>query len=199
MASPIAGNESFTTVENTIGQLDRLEVADVNAFNLNTQNLLVEGESRITNLVPALTGLTKATALNNTSTTIAAVNSLVVSAYTGATGATTHVLPAATLGGLVVILFANPLSAANTLTISCATGEQFKTGSTLSTAGVTVVQSVAGNNTLRYTPGATPGQNLLNQFTKLYFMCTNVGEWRMAGAFNCDTNTAAGTFAFSTV
>lgn len=198
MASPIAGNESFSTVENTIGQLDRVEVADITAFNLNTQNLLVEGETRITNLVPALTGLTNATAAENTSTPLTS-NTFVVSAYAGAGGATTHVLSAATLGDVIVILFAAPITSTNTLTISCAAGEQFKTGSTLSTAGVTVVQSAAGNNTLVYTPNGTAGNNLLNQFTKLYFMCTNVGEWRMAGVFNCDTNTAAGAFAFSTV
>jgi hypothetical protein len=209
MASPIAGNESFTTVENTVGQLDRLNVADVRAFDLVTQNLLIEDNARISSLKPSLEGLTtgvddvaEGATVTITTADPAPSNYLIANAYTGAGGGaavnTTVILPAAVENATVVMLFTTA-NAGNTgnLIINCAAGEVFLAGTTLKSAGVTVVQSVAGDNTLTYTPDGTPGDNLLNQSSRLYFMCTNAGVWRMNFKLNLDENTNAGTFAFS--
>ena len=198
MASPIAGNESFTTVENTVGQLDRLNVADVRAFDLVTQNLLIEDNARISSLKPSLEGLSAAeTAADGATTTLTGVNNIVLSTFRG-NAATVVNLPAATENATVVLLFTTGNTGTNTLTINCASGEEFLTGTTLKSAGVTVVQSVAGNNRLVYTPGTTAA-NLVNMGTRLYFLCTNAGVWRMNSRFNCGETTAAGAFVFSTV
>jgi hypothetical protein len=199
MASPIAGNESFTTVENSVGQLDRLNVADVRAFDLTTQNLLIEDNARISSLKPSLEGLSAAEDANEADTpiTLTGVNNIVLSDFNGA--ATTIVnLPAATENATVVLLFTTGNTDVNTLTINCASGEEFLAGTTLKSAGVTVVQSTAGDNRLVYTPGTTAA-NLVNMGTRLYFLCTNAGVWRMNSSFNCGETTAAGAFVFSTV
>ena len=199
MASPIAGNESFTTVENSVGQIDRLNVADVRTFDLVTQNLLIEDNARISSLKPSLEGLnsTAETAADGATTTLTGVNNLVLSTFRG-NGGTVVNLPAATENATVVLLFTTGNTGVNTLTISCASGEVFLAGTTLKSAGVTVVQSVAGNNTIVYTPGTTAA-NLLNMSTRLYFMCTNAGVWRMNSKFNCTDTTTTGAFVFSTV
>ena len=198
MASPIAGNESFTTVENSVGQIDRLNVADVNAFNLVTQNLLIEDNARISSLKPSLEGLdSTAETANTTATTLTGVNNLVLTNFAGGASTTIN-LPVATENATVVLLFTTGNTGANTLTISCASGEVFLAGTTLKSAGVTVVQSVAGNNTLVYTPAGTT-TNLLNMSTRLYFVCTNAGVWRMNSKFNCTDTTTTGAFVFSTV
>jgi len=200
MASPIAGNESFTTVENSVGQLDRLNVADVRAFDLVTQNLLIEDNARISSLKPSLEGLSAAETANEADTpiTLTGTNNIVLSDFNG--GAATVVnLPAATENATVVLLFTTGNTGTNTLTINCASGEEFLAGTTLKSAGVTVVQSVAGNNRLVYTPGGTTTANLVNMGTRLYFLCTNAGVWRMNSRFNCGETTATGAFVFSTV
>jgi len=197
MASPIAGNESFTTVENTVGQIDRLNVADVRAFDLVTQNLLIEDNARISSLKPSLEGLATDETADETGDTLTGTNNLVLTDFRG-NASTTINLPVATENATVVLLFTTANTDGSTLTINCASGEEFLAGTTLKSAGVTVVQSTAGNNRLVYTPAGTTA-NLVNMGTRLYFMCTNAGVWRMNSRFNCGETTNTGAFVFSTV
>ena len=200
MASPIAGNESFTNVENLTGQVPVLDVNELNVSNLLTETSTVTAETRISALKPSLEGLAVTTlAKGATVTYVAGIN---VNDYTGA-AAQAGTLPAATVGTVVVHYQANDTTGGtNTLSFSCPTNEVFATGSNIlttdSSAVVAATPSVAGNNTLTFT-AANANTNILTVGCMIYFTCTQAGIWHVDADLSGTHAQVTGTFAFSTV
>lgn len=200
MASPIAGNESFTNVENLTGQVPVLDVNELNVSNLLTETSTVTAETRISALKPSLEGLAVATLAKGATVTYAAgVN---VNDFAG-DAAQAGTLPAATVGTVVVHYQANDTTGGtNTLSFSCATNEVFATGSNILTTDTSTVvpatSSVAGNNTLTFTP-ANAATNILTIGCMIYFTCTQAGIWHVDADLSGTHSQVTGTFAFSTV
>ena len=200
MASPIAGNESFTNVENLVVQVPVLDVNELNVANLLTENSTVTAETRISALKPSLEGLAVATLATGGAVTYAAGVS--VNNFTGG-AAQAGTLPSATVGSVVVhYQSADTTGGTATLTFSCATNESFATGSNiLTTAGAAVIPatpSVAGDNTLTFTP-ANATTNILTIGCMIYFTCTQAGIWHVNSDLSGTHAQVTGTFAFSTV
>jgi len=200
MASPIAGNESFTNVENLTGQVPVLDVNELNVSNLLTETSTVTAETRISALKPSLEGLTVAAV---TGSVTYAANTISVSDYDGS-ATVAILLPAATAGTVVVHYQSVDTNnaTAGTLTFSCATNEVFATGSNILTTDTSTVvpatSSVAGNNTLQFAP-AGAATNILTVGCMIYFTCTQAGTWHVDADLSGTHAQVTGTFAFSTV
>ena len=202
MASPIAGNESFTNVENLTGQVPVLDVNELNVSNLLTETSTVTAETRISALKPSLEGLTVTTVATGAAVTyVAGIN---VNNFTEAAAQATT-LPAATVGTVVVHYQSADTAgdaSGGTLTFSCATNEVFATGSNILTTDTSTVvpatSSVAGNNTLTFTP-VNAATNILTVGCMIYFICTQAGTWHVDADLSGTHAQVTGTFAFSTV
>ena len=211
MASPIAGNESFTNVENVAGQLKVLDVNNLASYNLTAEVAVVDPATVVSTLTPTLEGLTyNSTPLTTGST--ATVNTLNLIAYLdGADAVLAITLPAATVGARVAFTqngVIDTVYSANDLTFTCAAGETFTIGNNLVTTTANVLaagsESATGNNTLTYAGGTTNAtqRNIFQLGCTLMFHCTVAGTWNLnidlitsvAGLGNLDS-----TFAFSTV
>ena len=200
MASPIAGNENFTNVENLTGQVPVLNVNELNVSNLLTETSTVTAETRISALKPSLEGLAVATTATGAAVTYAA--GINVNDYTGAAAQATT-LPAATVGTVVVhYQSGDTTGGVLTLSFSCASNEVFTVGSNIlttdSSAVVAGTPSVAGNNTLTFTP-ANASTNILTVGCMIYFICTQAGTWHVDADLSGTHSQVTGTFAFSTV
>ena len=200
MASPIAGNESFTNVENLTGQVPVLDVNELNVSNLLTETSTVTAETRISALKPSLEGLAVTALAKGAAVTY--VDGVNVNDFTGA-AAQAGTLPAATVGTVVVHYQANDTTGGtNTLSFSCATNEVFATGSNILTTDTSTVvpatTSVAGDNTLTFTP-ANAATNILTIGCMIYFTCTQAGIWHVDADLSGTHAQVTGTFAFSTV
>jgi len=196
MASPIAGNESFTNVENLTGQVPVLDVNELNVSNLLTETSTVTAETRISALKPSLEGLTVAAV---TGSVTYAANTISVSDYDGS-AAVSILLPAATAGTVVVHaqgVDTNHATAAD-LTFNCAGTDVWFTGSNIRTTTGGFDTSVADETQLVYTPeagGATT--NLLTVGCKIYFWCVSDGTWHIAADLSTEPAVATGEFAFA--
>jgi len=200
MASPIAGNENFTNVENLVGQVKVLDVANLNATTLVSQTETVNQQALLPNVKPSLEGLTVNPVLG-----VAAPNYLPGinrTTYNGTT-ASDVILPAATVGTVVVHLQTVDPNNANAadLEFDCAGSDVFATGSVIETrsgAAATFDVSTEGETKLIFGPeagGATT--NLLTAGNMIYFWCTKAGEWHVAADLSTDVLATTGTFQFA--
>jgi len=202
MASPIAGNESFTNVENVAGQLKVLDVNNLTSFNLTAENATVDPAAVYSDLAPTWEGLTPVLAVASGATL--ADNSLNALAYNNTGGAYSITLPSATVGNVCVVVQSVALSGSGTdaLIINAVSGDVFATGSILqSTAGNVLSLPTAANGTddiLTFTPSATDANNIWNVGAKLYFSCTTQGIWHINDEqVTAVLTTAQGAWAFS--
>jgi len=200
MASPIAGNESFTNVENLVGTLNLVDVASLTANTVVAENATIDTQNLLSDLKPTLEGLAVAAV---TGSVTYAANTISVSDYDGS-ATVAILLPAATAGTVVVHYQSVDTNnaTAGTLTFSCATNEVFATGSNILTTDTSTVvpatSSVAGNNTLQFAP-AGAATNILTVGCMIYFTCTQAGTWHVDADLSGTHAQVTGTFAFSTV
>ena len=203
MASPIAGNESFTNVENVAGQLKVLDVNNLTSFNLTAENATVDPASVYSDLAPTWENLTPVLAVADTA--VLTDNSLNAIAFAndGGGGATFElVLPSATVGNVVVIVQNQALAGGNTdaLSITAAGTDVFTTGSIITSSATNVlaaVVSAAGNNVLTYEASTTAVNNIWNLGAKVYFSCTTAGQWHINDEHVTNVLTAQGAWTFS--
>ena len=196
MSSPIAGNENFTNVENLVGQVQILDVANLNATTLLSQTETVNAQTLLPNVKPSLEGLTVNPVLGT-----AAPNFLPGINRTGYNGssASDGILPAATVGTVVVYLQTLDTAGTATLEFDCAGGDVIATGSVIETRNAsaqTFDVSTEGETKLTFTP-ANATTNLLTAGNMIYFWCTKAGEWHVAADLSTDVLAVTGTFAFA--
>ena len=197
MSSPIAGNENFTNVENLVGQVQILDVANLNATTLLSQTETVNAQALLPNVKPSLEGLTVNPVLGT-----AAPNFLPGINRTGYNGssASDGILPAATVGTVVVYLqTVDTGSGSADIEFDCAGSDVFATGSVFETrtsSAQAFVTSTEGQTKLIY--GSTAATtNLLTAGNMIYFWCTKAGEWHVAADLSTDVLAVTGTFAFA--
>ena len=198
MSSPIAGNENFTNVENLVGQVQILDVANLNATTLLSQTETVNAQALLPNVKPSLEGLTVNPVLST-----AAPNYLPGINRTGYNGlsASDGILPAATVGTVVVYLqTVDTNGGESTLEFDCAGGDVLATGSVIETrtdAGAADFDvSTVGETILQFVPTAAD-TNLLTAGNMIYFWCTKAGEWHVAADLSTDVLAVTGTFQFA--
>jgi len=183
MASPIAGNENFTNVENVAGQLKVLDVNNLTSYNLTAENATVDPAAVYSDLAPTWEGLTPVLAVVHT--TVLTDNSLNAIAFANDgsnTGTFALTLPSATVGNVVVIVQNQAVGGGNTdaFSITTASGDVFTTGSIIqsSTGGVLDLPTAAtGTDTiLTYEASTNAANNIWNVGAKVYFSCTTAGH-----------------------
>ena len=196
MASPIAGNENFTNVENLVGSLNLVDVASLTANTVVAENATIDTQNLLSDLKPTLEGLAVAAV---TGSVTYAANTISVSDYNGS-AAVSILLPAATAGTVVVhaqgVDTSNVTAAA--LTFDCAGTDVWFTGSNIRTTTGGFDTSVADETQLVFTPeagGATT--NLLTVGCKIYFWCVSDGTWHIAADLSTEPAVATGEFAFA--
>ena len=195
MASPIAGNENFTNVENLVGSLNLVDVASITANTVVAENATVDTQSLLSDLKPTLEGLAVATVATGANLTYAA-NTISVNNYTGA-AAQQVTLPAATAGTIVVHAQAIDTAGGTlTLTFDCAGSDVWFTGSNIRTTTGGFDTSAAGETQLVFTP-ANATTNLLTVGCKIYFWCVSDGTWHIAADLSTEPAVATGEFAFA--
>ena len=197
MASPIAGNENFTNVENLVGQVKVLDVANLNATTLVSQTETVNQQALLPNVKPSLEGLTVNAALGVAAPTyLPGINR---TPYSGLT-ASDVTLPAATVGTVVVHLqTVDTGSGTAVLEFDCAGSDVIATGSVFETrtaAAQNFDVSTEGETKLQFTPAAAT-TNLLTAGNMIYFWCTKAGEWHVAADLSTDVLAVTGAFQFA--
>ncbi len=197
MASPIAGNENFTNVDNLVGQVKVLDVANLNATTLVSQTETVNQQALLPNVKPSLEGLTVNPVLGTAAPNyLPGINR---TAYNGST-ASDVILPAATVGTVVVHLqTVDTGSGTAALEFDCAGGDVFATGSVIETRSgdaATFDVSTEGETKLIFDPVAAT-TNLLTAGNMIYFWCTKAGEWHVAADLSTDVLATTGTFQFA--
>jgi hypothetical protein len=202
MASPIAGNESFTNVENVAGQLKVLDVNNLTSFNLTVENATVDPAAVYSDLAPTWEGLTPVLAVATGATL--ADNSLNAINFPNGGANVSVTLPSATVGNVCVLVQSVALNggATDNLIINAVSGDVFATGSILqSTAAGVLALPTAANGTddiLTYAASTTAANNIWNLGAKLYFSCTTEGIWHINDEQVTDViGTAQGTWTFS--
>tara|TARA_B100001094_G_scaffold317682_1_gene360378 strand:- start:2422 stop:3027 length:606 start_codon:yes stop_codon:yes gene_type:complete len=200
MASPIAGNESFTNVDNLVGSLNNLDVASLTVNTVVAENATIDTQSLLSDLKPTFEGLAVATVATGANLVYAA-NTITVNNFTEAAAQQVN-LPAATAGTIVVHAQAIDTAgdgSAGTLTFDCVGTDVFFTGSNIrsTNAGAgTMDTSTAGETQLVFTP-ANATTNLLTVGCKVYFWCVNDGTWHIAADLSTEPAVSTGTFAFA--
>jgi hypothetical protein len=210
MSAPIAGNQYFTNVENLLGSLTQLNVANLKSGGdaLVANNFSANGV--VLNVSPNLTNLAVAAA--DAATTLALVaNNVYLSGFTGA-GALALTLPEAAAGSSIVIIQDSVFTGttAPTFTTTTPSGsttqDVFAAGQKLlsATSGtLSITSASAGTETiLTFTPSATDGNNVFGGFSRLVFTCVKTGEWNVTQELKPNLSvvvgtTADGAFAFS--
>ncbi len=196
MASPIAGNENFTNVENLVGQVRVLDVANLNATTLVSQTETVNQQALLPNVKPSLEGLTVNPVLGTAAPTyLPGINR---TGYDG-TSASDVILPAATVGTVVVHLQTVDTAGTATLEFDCAGSDVIATGSVIETraaANAAFDVSTEGETKLTFTP-ANATTNLLTSGNMIYFWCTKAGEWHVAADLSTDVLAVTGTIQFA--
>ena len=182
MASPIAGNESFTNVENVAGQLKVLDVNNLTSFNLTAENATVDPASVYSDLAPTWEGLTPVLAVVDT--TVLTDNSLNTVAFANGGAALGLILPSATVGNVVVIVQNQALAdgATDAFSISAAGTDVFTTGSIITSSAANVLSAVVSadtNSVLTYETSTNGARNIWNLGAKIYFSCTTAGQWHI--------------------
>ena len=195
MASPIAGNENFTNVENLVGFLTLVDVASLTANTVVAENATIDTQNLLSDLKPTLEGLAVATVATGANLTYAA-NTVTVNNYTG--GAAQQVnLPAATAGTIVVHAQAiDTAGGTATLTFDCVGSDVWFTGSNIRTTTGGFDTSTAGETQLVFTP-ANATTNLLTVGCMIYFWCVSDGTWHIAADLSTEPAVATGEFAFA--
>ena len=213
MASPIAGNESFRNVENVTASgaetaLDSLNVSQLNANTVTTENNLDITTTLLSNVKPSLEGLPVTTHTGQPAPNY--VEGINVSDYDGTAGvgARSVQLPAATVGKVVVHLQAGAISS-NSAALEFDTlktaGDYFapgtnlesRTGDGAGTAPVIFSSSAATtpySQDLNYLGNAN---STLGAGALIYFWCTKQGEWHVAHDLASAIGVTTGVFTFS--
>lgn len=178
MASPVAGNESFSNVENLSAQVASLNVSQLNVNVLTSENEVVNDQSLLGNVKPSLEGLIVTDHTGQTAPNyVAGIN---VSDYTNA--ARTVQLPSATVGTVVVHLQAGEGIGTGALEFDCASGDAFDAGALLPSITAGALTYVAPtndtNSNLDYNSGGV-ANTILGAGSMIYFWCTSAGTWHV--------------------
>ena len=214
MASPIAGNESFRNVENVTASgaetaLDSLNVSQLNANTVTTENNLDITTTLLSNVKPSLEGLPVTTHAGSAAPNY--VEGINVSDYVGssAVGARTVQLPAATVGKVVVHLQAGAITsneAALEFDVLKTAGDYFAPGTNLEsrtgagTAGTLPVIFASSAATTPYSQDLDylgNANSTLGAGALIYFWCTKQGEWHVTHDLASAETVTTGVFTFS--
>jgi len=202
MASPIAGNESFTNVENVAGQLKVLDVNNLTSYNLTAENATVDPAAVYSDLAPTWEGLTPVLAVATGA--VLTDNSLNAINFPNSGADVSVTLPSATVGNVCVLVQSVAINngATDNLIINAVSGDVFATGSILQStnAGVLALPTAANgtDDILTYEASTTGANNIWNVGAKLYFSCTTEGVWHINDEQVTEViGTAEGTWAFS--
>ena len=210
MASPIAGNESFRNVENVTASgaetaLDSLNVSQLNANTVTTENNLDITTTLLSNVKPSLEGLPVTTHTGQVAPNYA--EGINVSDYVG-TAARSVQLPNAVAGTVVVHLQAAAISsnsAALEFDVQKTRGDHFAPGTNLESrtgAGAGAAPAIFASSAAT-TPYSTDLDYLGNANSTLgagaliYFWCTQEGEWHVTHDLAIGTAVVTGVFTFS--
>ena len=210
MSAPVSGNQYFTNVENLLGSLTQLNVANLKsggdalvASNFSANGVVLNVTPNLKNLTVESGGLTDGDALE--------ANYAYFSGFSGAAATVGVTLPVALAGSSVVIIQDTAYTGTFALTVTTTTptgGSQdvFAAGqkllSTDGANGLSVEAASAGTETvLTYTPTVAT-TNLFGDLSRLVFTCVKTGEWNVTqelqGGLTFALGSAAtGTFGFS--
>ena len=208
--SSVAGNQYFTNVENLLGSLSQLNVANLKSGGdaLVASNFSANGV--VLNVTPNLTNLEVATTDAVTTPALVA-NRVYLSGITGGSAAAL-ILPEAVAGSSIVIIQDKAYTggSAATFTTTTPTGstdqDVFAAGQKLlnvTSGTLSIPAASAGTeNILTFTPTTTTGNNIFGDFSRLVFTCVKTGEWNVTQELkpNADVvlgSTGDGTFVFS--
>lgn len=214
--SSVAGNQYFTNVENLLGSLSQLNVANLKSGGdaLVASNFSANGV--VLNVTPNLTNLSlSALTLTAGATTEPAKNTyLYNSAFAGSGGDNaTLKLPVAEAGASFVLVQAATGAGTNSIVIqtntpSASGAEQdvFATGNVVTnqdSGDIAAEVSVAGENTLTVTFTGSNDTQLFDIGSRLVFTCVKTGEWNVNHELHLGPSATGGavegTLAFSTV